>query len=100
MRPVCGVGLREDMIWPAVLSVMLDRAVTVPYWSHEQNTLVEALGPLLWLCLTVVALGGLITVWFSWDLWRYRSARWLLGGITVLHLLAVGTNLLVIAGVL
>lgn len=78
------------------VSIMLERAITLFFWHLEQNHIVTRLGPIRWTLLTLSVLVVLLWVWYpnmGFDVW---INRYLVYGITVLHLGAAVSNVVVV----
>jgi hypothetical protein len=87
---------RVHAVWVAILAVALDRVVTLVYWPYEANSIVAGLGQQQWLIVT----SGLMVLWagcwYFFELHRLRIGYWIVGAVTVLHAVAVASNLLVV----
>lgn len=79
-----------------VVSILLDRVITGLFYQYEANRLVTELGLFRWYALTALAIGALAYIFYVGGMFRYKSAVILNYVIAGMHLLAVGTNLLVV----
>lgn len=105
-RGLAGIVDRTDglsdvpAVWYAVGAVLLDRAVTLPFWHYEANPLVAGMGQGEWLAVTALLIGGLLVAWYPCNAREIRAAHWLAWAVTAVHLLVVALNLSVVTGVL
>ena len=79
-----------------IVTVALDRIVTIPYWGYESNAIVQELGILNWIALSVSILAVYALVWYRMEMWDSSIVYFLNVLITSPHLLAVISNLAVI----
>lgn len=79
-------------IWLAISAVLLDRLVTVLFWSLESNPVVQALGIGRWLVLTVILTVGMSFVWYECMGVKSRIVRALVWGVVIGHILTAVTN--------
>lgn len=96
------VPSRENVepVWYAVGAVLLDRAVTLPFWGYEANPLVAGMGKPLWLAITALLIGGLLVAWYPCNARQSRAGHVMVAGVVALHLFVVVANLGVVTGVL
>lgn len=89
-----------EPVWYAVGAVLLDRAVTLPFWHYEANPLVAGMGQGEWLGMTLMLIWGLLWTWYPGNARESRAGHLLAWGITAVHLAVVALNLGVVTGVL
>lgn len=85
-------------VWALVAVTLADRIVTVPNWSLEANPLTTALGPSVWLSFTVIALAGMVSIWYATEAYRVRVAHWVVGIMTLFTGVVVMANVAVLFG--
>ena len=79
-----------------IASTVADRAITLYAFHLETNPLVNALGPSLWIVLTVAFLSFLTWLWFDIGGYEYRIINggfWIVSSLTTAAFL---TNLTVV----
>lgn len=90
----------KDAVLVPMALILLDRAVTLQWWGYEANAYVEELGVYWWVLLTVALLVVLPVVWYRLGMHQSMIGVGCVWLLTLLHGLAVVTNLAVVTGVL
>lgn len=70
--------------------IVVDRLITLHYYHLEANPLVNGLGPLGWIGLTVVLCSSLAYLWYEFEGWEYSVA---VASVTATTILYVGVTL-------
>lgn len=83
----------HDLFIAAVLTILLDRAITLLFWSYESNVLVSSIGKESWIAITAVLIGALWIAWYYCEAHREKWGVYCMIGIILFHLLTVVTNL-------
>ena len=88
--------MKENLIWLAVLSITLDRIITVMFWGYESNPITIELGLYWWLILTYILIIAMASIWFYFGLWLNRCNRLLTWFLIVIHVFAFISNSLIV----
>lgn len=81
-------------------AVIADRIITVRYWHLETNPFVMGLSPVEWILLSIGLIVSLTAVWFHFNLYELRGARWYVTVIALFHNAILLGNVMVIRGFL